>query len=636
VDTDATNLSQLKALGATIGTSGVVTNSFVAYDSTAKDKVTLGGGSNGTTLSNVAAGKATTDAVNVGQLTAAGLSFNTTGGVTNSFVAYDNASKNAVTLGGGAAGTQIHNLAAGMADTDATNVSQLKALGATIGTSGTVTNSFVAYDAGTKASITLANGSAGTQIHNVAAGTADADAVNVKQLNTAMSDTATVSSSLKYVRFGASSAATAQASGTDSMALGGNSFANQQGAVAIGSASLADVANTVSVGSSFTQRRITNVAAGTGDTDAVNLGQVESLLSGYQTKGVQAVRNTQLLGASLLGATASLTPDQMIKSGPSDKGSSIEALGTDSIAIGLNTHANGNNSVAIGTNINSTGDGSVAMGNATIANGAGASAIGVNSSVIADRALAVGNGAAGETVDSIAIGTKTMVGGAGDTGVAIGANSTVSGAGSILLGNSSTSSGAGNIVLGSNIKATGTNSVVLGAGSDGSLSNVVSVGKSGAERRIVNVAAGTANTDAVNLGQMTSAIAAAGGGGGGSTLITQATPTADVLVGGTTGGTHVSFAGTGGAARTDGRGERSVGELRSNGRSVDAGSHGAGRWRKHRPDDRQGDGPDVQRARRNAKHRGWRADVAGYGLDQPQEPDQFRWDRPGYAGCVDA
>src|ERR1700710_3335936 len=50
-DMDATNLSQLKALSATIGTSGAVTNAFVAYDSTAKDKVSLGGGTNGTTLS---------------------------------------------------------------------------------------------------------------------------------------------------------------------------------------------------------------------------------------------------------------------------------------------------------------------------------------------------------------------------------------------------------------------------------------------------------------------------------------------------------------------------------------------------------------------------------------------------------
>jgi autotransporter adhesin len=95
----------------------------------------------------------------------------------------------------------------------------------------------------------------------------------------------------------------------------------------------------------------------------------------------------------------------------------------------------------------------------------------------------------------------------------------------------------------------GNNSVILGNGSDGSQSNVVSIGAKGSERKIVNVAAGTTTTDAVNLGQMTSAIAAAGTGGGGSTLITQAAAGADLLVGGATDGTHVNFANNAGVAR---------------------------------------------------------------------------------------
>ncbi|SAL51245.1 YadA domain-containing protein [Caballeronia udeis] len=91
--------------------------------------------------------------------------------------------------------------------------------------------------------------------------------------------------------------------------------------------------------------------------------------------------------------------------------------------------------------------------------------------------------------------------------------------------------------------------MILGNGSDGSQDNVVSVGAKGKERKIVNVAAGTTTTDAVNLGQMTTAIAAAGTGGGGSTLITQAAAGADLLVGGATDGTHVNFASTSGATR---------------------------------------------------------------------------------------
>src|SRR3546814_16396454 len=47
--------------------------------------------------------------------------------------------------------------------------------------------------------------------------------------------------------------------------------------VALGANSLADRANTVSVGSAGAERQITNVAAGTEDTDAVNLAQLQEV-----------------------------------------------------------------------------------------------------------------------------------------------------------------------------------------------------------------------------------------------------------------------------------------------------------------------------------------------------------------------
>ena len=64
-------------------------------------------------------------------------------------------------------------------DTDAVNVKQLKALGGKVDSLGDVTNAFVAYDDATKKDSVTLGGSNGTQIHNVAAGTAGKDAVNV-------------------------------------------------------------------------------------------------------------------------------------------------------------------------------------------------------------------------------------------------------------------------------------------------------------------------------------------------------------------------------------------------------------------------------------------------------------------------
>jgi len=73
----------------------------------------------------------------------------------------------------------------------------------------------------------------------------------------------------------------ASASGDHSAALG--QFANASGAnsVAIGSNSVADEDNIVSVGSSGNERRVTNVAAGVKDTDAVNVGQLNAAIAGF-------------------------------------------------------------------------------------------------------------------------------------------------------------------------------------------------------------------------------------------------------------------------------------------------------------------------------------------------------------------
>ncbi len=100
------------------------------------------------------------------------------------------------------------------------------------------------------------------------------------------------------------------------------------------------------------------------------------------------------------------------------------------------------------------------------------------------------------------------------------ADSSAAGADSLAAGGAAVASAAGSTALGSNAASTGANSVALGAGStDGGLANVVSVGAPGAERRIVNLAAGTlaaGSTDAATAGQVfaggTSLASALGGG----------------------------------------------------------------------------------------------------------------------------
>src|SRR5471030_217800 len=89
-----------------------------------------------------------------------------------------------VSVGSATIKRQITNVAAGTQDTDATNVSQLKALGASFDTSGNVTNTFVSYDTSAKDLLTL-GGASGTKITNLTAGAVSSsskDAVNGSQL----------------------------------------------------------------------------------------------------------------------------------------------------------------------------------------------------------------------------------------------------------------------------------------------------------------------------------------------------------------------------------------------------------------------------------------------------------------------
>jgi autotransporter adhesin len=193
---------------------------------------------------------------------------------------------NTVSVGSAGNERQITNVAAGTADTDAVNVSQLKASGI-INPNGT-TNTAVTYDKkadGTTnySSITMGDGVAGgTTIHNVAAGSAGDDAVNVNQMNAAIStvtNIATAANNPMFTADGNRDKEAAVASGTHSTAMGANANASAANSVALGANSVADRANTVSVGSAGNERQVTNVAAGTAATDAVNVSQLNDSIS---------------------------------------------------------------------------------------------------------------------------------------------------------------------------------------------------------------------------------------------------------------------------------------------------------------------------------------------------------------------
>ncbi|SAL21160.1 hypothetical protein AWB71_01037 [Caballeronia peredens] len=188
---------------------------------------------------------------------------------------------NTVSVGAKGAERQITNVAAGKEDTDAVNVAQLKAAGLING-DGTAKTA-VTYDTTASgetdySSITLGDGnSGGTVIHNVANGMDGTDAVNLNQMNAALDSVKNIAESGGNPMFAAQGnrdTEAAIATGAHATAMGANANASADNSVALGANSVADRVNTVSVGSAGNERQITNVAAGTQATDAVNVQQL--------------------------------------------------------------------------------------------------------------------------------------------------------------------------------------------------------------------------------------------------------------------------------------------------------------------------------------------------------------------------
>jgi autotransporter adhesin len=120
---------------------------------------------------------------------------------------------------------------------------------------------------------------------------ASSTGVNAIAIGTAASATGSVAigNAAAAANGGAAFGDGAVATGANSAALGPNATATAANSVAIGSGSTNTVANTVSFGAAGNERRLTNVAAGTNPTDAVNVGQLQSVAAGFssQTSGMQ-------------------------------------------------------------------------------------------------------------------------------------------------------------------------------------------------------------------------------------------------------------------------------------------------------------------------------------------------------------
>ncbi|MCF9035468.1 YadA-like family protein, partial [Acinetobacter nectaris] len=305
--------------------------------------------------------------------------------------------------------------------------------------------------------------------------------------------------------------------------------------------------------------KVTNVANGTSSNDAVNKGQLDALATNISNSvtnvsdanGNKVNVTNEVVNTSPNNSNTESTFLTYNTQGQETKdrltiGQTVQKMNTEGIKY---THTNndgtsgvlgatndssagGVGSTAIGVNaiVNTGADNSIALGKNTSAGSTASNSvvIGNNSSVTGISSVAIGDGAIASGNQSISVGTGNTV--TGHNSGAFGDPSTVTGNESYVLGNNNTVSTDNTYVVGNNVKTTTAGSVVLGnssaartgAGVNGyvptgattsdqtainattSTTGAIAVGdaQNSVYRQITGVAAGTADSDAVNVAQL--------------------------------------------------------------------------------------------------------------------------------------
>ena len=531
------------AIGASAVTNG---NETIAIGKSANasnsNAVAVGKNANASIANSVAIGSDSTTDTNATRQA------NTTiNGITYNFAGATSDAGMQVSVGAAGKERQIKNVAAGevsATSTDAINGSQLFAVASQIKPQ----LKYVSIKSDTE--LDNANNDGATADKAIAIGpiakASSKSAVAIGNTSTASSENA--------IAIGNNS----NSSGVDSVAIGPSSVSNNVGSVAVGKDAKANGAFTVALGGGNWQSKGAQ-ANGVG-TIALGTYTRTKESTNYQT-AVGFESKTDAESATAIGykAVASGKDSVALGTGASTTGQDAltfghnsQANGKSSLAMGLGAQANSNNAIALGyqTNSNSTNStngvfiGSVA-GKET--NGVGNIGIGSNTGnkIIGDNNVSIGTGAGSVTAtnvyasESIMLGTQARAINSTAANpvtnvIAIGKGSSGGSNSTIAIGQNASSTNQNSIAIGTNASAPAYNGVAIGSFSvanteggtvEGYNANAsrtdkyaglagavlkgnlgaVSIGNGGTmTRQIKNLAAGTADTDAVNVAQLKS------------------------------------------------------------------------------------------------------------------------------------
>ncbi|MEE1597672.1 ESPR-type extended signal peptide-containing protein [Acidaminococcus fermentans] len=319
----------------------------------------------------------------------------------------------------------------------------------------------------------------------------------------------------------------------NAVAIGKNTKADTEGSIALGKGSQADrsggttgwdpktgttstqsglawksTEGALSVGSGSVSRQITGVAAGSEDTDAVNLAQLKNAMTHYYsvktTESTDAAGNNNYLND---GATG----DNALAAGVSAvaKGNNATAVGTQTYASGENASAYGYRSVASGTNSLAIGSGTSAQQEGSVAVGGHAQGyyavqVGTNSTAQSAYSVAVGGHAKGDHSVEVGYGStaqgsySTSVGGhaIGDDSIAIGSESKT--IGGTVYRTSASAAGSNSIAIGGHTNSD--NNIAIGSGSATSGQYAITVGGHATSNQAVSIGGVATNSQAIAVG----------------------------------------------------------------------------------------------------------------------------------------
>ena len=266
------------------------------------------------------------------------------------------------------------------------------------------------------------------------------------------------------------------ATGAGSFAAGYNNNAKGQNSVAIGSENTSHVADTVTLGQFNNAKTMGGISIGKNNlTDSSNDGRNaantrdensqiaigrDNVATHLDTIAIGRETTASGSGSTVVGARAEASGDNSIAIGQSGKGSpKVIASGVNSIAIGMQSQATGEAAIAEGAGSRAGGKYGVALGRTTKAN--------------AEAATALGNAAEANIANGVALGSSSVT--TTDKGV--------------KGYNPSDDHTRHYTNLANNVRTATTAAVSIGNGST-------------LTRQLTGLAAGTADTDAVNVAQL--------------------------------------------------------------------------------------------------------------------------------------